>query len=136
MNQNALWCPCKFDRAIQTADEEITAAGAEVVETDEMDLSDLELESDDVTVNEKASETEPEELDLELDLAPEEGTQDSAVVSDSLDLSDLEDIIDSGLGDAAEETGALEMDLDLENDEKRDQREAHLAEQALSEQAS
>ncbi len=94
-------------------DQDGTAKGDEVVETDELDLSDLELELGDETDADAGDEAGGE--DLELDLGDEtEATEDQEVVeTDELDLSDLE----LELGDEAEagsESAAVDEGLELD----------------------
>lgn len=101
------------------ADEELAVSAAEGA--DELDLSDLEdlVASDaDLDFEGVAAETD-EDADLDFDL--ESDQQDEAVAvgegADELDLSDLEDIMDSGEVQAGEEIAdqaAEDLDLDFE----------------------
>jgi pilus assembly protein FimV len=85
-------------------DTEISEAGLALEETDELDLSDLNLESDDSPVAETASGEDLEDLDFDLDLESETIAGDEKNMADELDLSDLEEIIDS---ESDEPTGNL-----------------------------
>ena len=85
-------------------DTEISEAGLALEETDELDLSDLNLESDDSPSAETASGEDLEDLEFDLDLESETITGDAENMADELDLSDLEEIIDS---ESDEPTGNL-----------------------------
>ena len=85
-------------------DTEISEAGLALEETDELDLSDLNLESDDSPSAETASGEDLEDLDFDLDLESETIAGDEENMADELDLSDLEEIIDS---ESDEPTGNL-----------------------------
>ena len=98
---------------------EISDAGAAVEETDELDLSDFDLESDDAPAAETASGEDSEDLDFDLGLEPETIAGDSENIADELDISDLEAIIDSEPDEPAENTpDTLELDLELEDDQE------------------
>ncbi len=84
--------------------DEITDAGVAVEETDELDLSDLDLESNVAPAAETASGEDSEDLDLDLGLEPETIAGDAENIADELDLSDLEEIIDSEPDEPAENT--------------------------------
>ena len=90
-------------------DTEISEAGLTLEETDELDLSDLNLESDDSPVAETASGEDLEDLDFDLDLESETIAGDEENMADELDLSDLEEIIDS---ESDEPTGNLPDELE------------------------
>jgi predicted Zn finger-like uncharacterized protein len=104
--------------------EEVAETGVEFEEADELDLSNLGLEMEDASVSDGTSDAEPDDIDLGLDL--EEETPSGGEITeagtgmndtDELDLSDLEEIIDSeespATADAAED---LELDFDLDGD--------------------
>jgi len=103
--------------------DEIPAAGIAVEETDELDLSDLELESNETPAAETVSVEDSEDLDLDLllDQDPEnqevEETSAAGIAveeTDELDLSDLE--LESNEAPAAETTSeedSEDLDLDL-----------------------
>ena len=81
-----------------------------------LDLSDLDFEDDDAPVMEQKSKEEPEDFDLNLDSEPEAIADDADKIGDELDLSDLEEIIDSDSDEPAEKTAdALEPELELNN---------------------
>ena len=90
-------------------DTEISEAGLTLVETDELDLSDLNFESDDSPVAETASGEDLEDLDFDLDLESETIASAKENMADELDLSDLEEIIDS---ESDEPTGNLPDELE------------------------
>jgi len=90
-------------------DTEISEAGLTLEETDELDLSDLNLESDDSPVAETASGEDLEDLDFDLDLESETIASAKENMADELDLSDLEEIIDS---ESDEPTGNLPDELE------------------------
>ena len=99
-----------------------TVAGSQEGATDELDLSDLT----DILENEgpPAAEAQPEGLDLDLELESEAstGADEPAAVADSgdideLDLSDLEDFIeteDVPAAQAAADDSAQDLDMDLD----------------------
>ncbi len=76
-------------------DDELADPIMAVEETDELDLSDLDLESNDTPAMAVASGENSEELDLDLNLESEAVVSDPEAFGDELDLSDLEEIIDS-----------------------------------------
>ena len=82
------------------ADDEIADPAMAVEETDELDLSDLDLESSDTSATADDSGENSEELDLDLNLESETVASDPDAFGDELDLSDLEEIIDSESDDA------------------------------------
>jgi pilus assembly protein FimV len=84
--------------------DEITDAGVAMEESDELDLSDLELESNVAPAAETASGEDSEDLDLDLGLEPETIAGEAENMADELDLSDLEEIIDSEPDEPAENT--------------------------------
>jgi len=90
-------------------DTEISEAGLTLEETDELDLSDLNFESDDSPVAETASGEDLEDLDFDLDLESETIASAKENMADELDLSDLEEIIDS---ESDEPTGNLPDELE------------------------
>jgi len=98
--------------------DEITDAGIAVEENDELDLSGLDLESDDGPAAETASGEDSEDLDLDLGLELETVAGDAENFADELDLSDLEEIIDSGpdepVENTADATAAAENDDELD----------------------
>jgi hypothetical protein len=99
--------------------DEIADAGIALEETETLDLSDLDLESDDAMAAETASGEDSEDLDLDLGLEPETIAGDVENIADELDLSDLEEIIDSEPDEQAENTpDALEPDLELKDDQE------------------
>jgi hypothetical protein len=90
---------------------------------DELDLSDLEdlvaADADAELEGAAIEGAEDADLDLDLDLEPEPEVEAVAAEGDELDLSDLDDIIDSaeepaGEGMAAGAADDLELDLDLD----------------------
>ena len=81
------------------ADDEIADPAMAVEETDELDLSDLDLENNDTSATVDASSENSEELDLDLNLESEPVASDPEAFGDELDLSDLEEIIDSDSDD-------------------------------------
>ena len=98
---------------------EISDAGIAVEESDELDLSDLDLESNDAPAAENVSGEEFENLDLDLGLAPETIVSDAENIADELDLSDLEEIIDSEPDEPAENTpDAPGSDFELKDDQE------------------
>jgi hypothetical protein len=98
-------------------DSELTDAGIAVEEADELDLSDLNLDDDDSPVAEPVSGENSEDLDFDLDLESETIAGDAENMADELDLSDLEEIIDSESDEPAGNTSnALETDLELKDD--------------------
>jgi len=108
--------------------DEVSEAGVEIEDADELDLSNLELEMDKAPASEDTAEAVSDDLDLDFDL--EEETSGGEAVSeagvetedaDELDLSDLEEILDSEESHAAAEAGAdavedLDLDFDLDGD--------------------
>jgi len=98
--------------------DEITDAGIAVEETDELDLSGLDLESDDAPAAETASGEDSEDLDLDLGLELETVAGDAENFADELDLSDLEEIIDSGPDEPVENTA--DAAAAAENDDELD----------------
>jgi predicted Zn finger-like uncharacterized protein len=84
----------------QEVDETPDAKLAE--ESDELDLLDLDLESDDAPATEMVSGEESEDQDFDLGLEPENIAGDPKNTGDELDLSDLEEIIDSESDEPAE----------------------------------
>ena len=121
--------------------EEVAEAGAEFEETDELDLSDLELEMEDASVSDGTADADPDDINLGLDLEEETSSGGQATESgaemkdaDELDLSDLEEILDSeespATADAAED---LELDFDLDGDPDTPTGDAGAAAEADSE---
>ncbi len=110
----------QFDMDAENAeDDEISAADIEVEETATLDLSDLDLESDNAPAAETASGDDSEDFDLALDLESETIAGNAESTSDELDLSDLEEIIDSDPGEPADTAPeALELDLENNDDQK------------------
>jgi hypothetical protein len=99
--------------------EEITEDGLEVVEADELDLSDLGLEIEDTPPLEKASTGESDELDLDLELSEEADVSADAeeTGTEELDLSDLEEFIDqeeTPVSELGQSEGPDELDLEVE----------------------
>jgi len=84
--------------------DEITDAGIAVEETDELDLSDLDLESNVAPATETTSGEDSDDLDFDLGLESETIAGDAENIADELDLSDLEEIIDSEPDKPAENT--------------------------------
>ena len=108
--------------------EETNAAGIAVEETDELDLSDLELESNEAPAAETTSEEDSEDLDLDLGFEAETIAGDVENIADELDLSDLEEIIDSEPDEPAENTSdTLEPDLELKDDQETETTAANAA---------
>ncbi len=105
--------------AESTQDDEMSTADMAVEETDELDLSDLDLESDDVPAKETASVDDSEDLNLGLDLESETIAGSAENISDELDLSDLEEIIDSDLAEP-DDNALEELELDLENNDDQE----------------
>jgi len=97
--------------------DEITDAGIAVEETDELDLSDLDLESNVAPTAETASGEDSEDLDLDLGLEPETIAGEAENMADELDLSDLEEIIDSEPDEPAENTAKTTAALAEDDDE-------------------
>ena len=106
---------------------EIAEAGAEVENADELDLSDLGLEMEDASASDDSTADASDDLnlDLDLDLDTEAEAEAEAVAggeetgADELDLSDLEEIIDSEEAPASQATAEdtiedFELDLDSE----------------------
>ena len=121
--------------------EEVAEAGDEFEETDELDLSDLELEMEDASVPDGTADADPDDINLGLDLEDETSSGGQATESgaemkdaDELDLSDLEEILDSeespATADAAED---LELDFDLDGDPDTSTGDAGAAAEADSE---
>ena len=108
--------------------DEITDPAMAVEETDELDLSDLDLEGDEPLAAENALDEVSEDLDLDLLLDQDSESQDGAETTDpamaveetdELDLSDLD--LDSDEPLAAESASGgdseeLNLDLDLESE--------------------
>jgi len=99
--------------------EEIAETGLEVEETDELDLSDLGLEMEDAALLDEASAGGADELKLDLDQEADTIAGDEEIGTDELDLSDLEDTIESDeAGESTEDTTEeFEPDLDFQVDE-------------------
>jgi len=102
---------------------EIAKAGAEVEDADELDLSDLGLEMEDAAASDDSTAGASDDLNLDLDLDSEAEAISSAggeeAGADGLDLSDLEEMMDSEEAPASQASGEdtredLELDLDLE----------------------
>ena len=94
---------------------EIPDAKIAAEESDEIDFLDLDLESDDTPATEIASGEKSENQGLD----PETIAGDVKSSADELDLSDLEEIIDSETDEPAENSaGAFEPDLEHKNDPK------------------
>ena len=102
---------------------EMAETGAEVEDADELDLSDLGLEMKDASASDDSTAGASDDLNLDLDLDTEAeavadaGSEENG--ADGLDLSDLEEIMDSEEAPASQATGEdtiedLELDLDLE----------------------
>jgi len=100
---------------------ETTDPAMAVEEIDELDLSDLDLESDEPLAAESASGGDSEELNLDLDLESETITSDTGDLGDELDLSDLEEIIDSDSDETDDqETQAVDTTAAAEDDDELD----------------
>jgi pilus assembly protein FimV len=98
--------------------EEIKDSSMVAEETDELDLADLDFEGDDVTAVEAASGEKSENFDLDFGSEPENIVSDSDTFGDELDLSDLEEIIDSEPDEFAEDSPeTLELDLEQKDDQ-------------------
>jgi predicted Zn finger-like uncharacterized protein len=86
----------RLDQDSETqADDEIADPAMAVEETDGLDLSDLDLASNDTSATADTAGENSEELDLGLNLDSETVASDPDAFGDELDLSDLEEIIDS-----------------------------------------
>jgi predicted Zn finger-like uncharacterized protein len=105
-------------------DGEAAEAGIEIEEADELDLSSLELEMEDASVSDGPTDADSDDVNLGLDLEEETvGGGETAEAggemkdADELDLSDLEEIIDSEESpapvDAVED---LELDFGLDGE--------------------
>ena len=98
--------------------EENADADLELQGSDELDLSDLDLATDDAPIAEEATSGDQTELDLDLDLDLEDETVASGETpaDDELDLVDITDIVEE-----AEEPAVAnqpeDLDLELELDE-------------------
>jgi len=118
LEETAKTDPEKFGLEVEKDEpgvEEITAADLEVAASDELDLSDLDLDIEDASVSEEATAAETEELDVDLATEPVSDTDTAA--GDELDLSDLSGILEDEKAPAAEtQPDELEFDLDLESD--------------------
>lgn len=102
-------------------DEDDDMPDAEIAseETDEIDFLNLDLESDDAPATEITSGEESENPGFDLGLDPETIASDSKNTGDELDLSDLEEIIDSEIDEPTENSAeAFEPDLKLKNNQK------------------
>ena len=102
---------------------EMAEAGAEVEDADELDLSDLGLEMEDAAASDDSTAGASDDLNLDLDLDSEAEAISSAggeeAGADGLDLSDLEEMMDSEEAPASQASGEdtredLGLDLDLE----------------------
>jgi hypothetical protein len=118
--------------------EENTDSDLEIEATDELDLSDLDLEVDNASVTDKASVAQVEELDLDLDLDLETESVDDGdeTGADELDLSELTGIMEDEEASAAEaqpEELDLELDLDFQDDGNAPSTEAATASQSEDE---
>ncbi|MBE9542922.1 MAG: zinc-ribbon domain-containing protein [Proteobacteria bacterium] len=103
--------------------EGVAEAGAEIEKADELDLSDLELEVEDASAADDTADAVSNDLNLDLDLDMEAEALAGAgeTGDDELDLSDLEEIIDSDESPAVADAGTdaiedLDLDLDLDTD--------------------
>jgi hypothetical protein len=99
----------------EPAKAEVSEPVTEKQGSDELNLSDLDLELDDVPVAEQAAAGGLEELDLDLDLEAEMVSDAAEDGNDELDLSDITDIMEAKAEPAAE-TQPEELDLELELD--------------------
>jgi len=119
----------EIGRELETGDfamEEDAGLRPELVGTDELDLSNLDdiLEPEESPVADAHPLTGSEDLELDLNFEAESVTEEDATVSpadanaiDELDLSDLEGFIDSDDASelqAAPESGAEDLEMDLE----------------------
>jgi len=118
------------------ADAEIADPAMAVEETDELDLSDLDFESSGTSATADASDENSEEFDLDLNLESENTASNLEAFGDELDLSDLEEIIDSESDDTdfnlpetfesdsgqkdGQEIQAVDAAADGENDDELD----------------
>ena len=106
-----------------TGIEDVAETEAKIEEADELDLSDLELDVGDASASDDTADAVSDDLNLDLDLDTEAealagGEGDAA---DELDLSDLEEIMESEGSTADADTGDdavedFELDLDLDDD--------------------
>ena len=95
--------------------DEIPDAKIAAEESDEIDFLDLDLEGDDTPATEITSGKKSENQGLD----PETIAGEAISPGDELDLSDLEEIIDSETDEPAENSAeAVEPDLELKNDQK------------------
>ena len=112
-------------------------AGLEMEESDELDLSDLELDMEDNTVSEEASAAGSDDLDFDLDLdleseAGAEGgeaeTETAESDADELDLSDLSDIMEEEAVPAVDsQLDDLNLELEGESDGRADEEATAMA---------
>jgi hypothetical protein len=109
-------------------DEALAEDGLEVVETDELDLSDLEdiADQEETSVSELQQSEAPDELEPDVATYSQNQTAQPAAGTESideLDLSDLEEFVDSDETALSRETAEnaiedLELDLDMPVDEE------------------
>jgi predicted Zn finger-like uncharacterized protein len=102
-------------------DDESAEPAAETEQIDDLDLSDLEdleFDSDEALQTSDEAEATADELDLDLDFDTESSEPETEMESvDELDLSDLEEMIDSDEA-LASEPEAEELDLDFDLDDE------------------
>jgi predicted Zn finger-like uncharacterized protein len=110
----------QFDMDAENAEDDgVTTTDIAVEETATLDLSDLDLESDNISAAETVSGDDSADLDLALDLESETIAGNAENISDELDLSDLEEIIDSDPGEPAD-IAPKALGLDLENNDDQE----------------
>jgi len=117
--------PDDIDLGLDLEDEtpsggEITKAGAEMNDADELDLSDLEEIIDSEKSPATADAAEDLELDFDLDSDPDSPTDAAGAAAEGdseLDFSDLEQMLETDDAPAADDLGD-ELDLEFDIDEQ------------------
>ncbi len=99
----------------EPAQTEVSGSDSTDQVSDDLNLSDLDLELDDTPVAEQAASGESADLDLDLDLEAETVSSAAEDGYDELELSDITDIMEEPEEPAAE-TQPEELDLELELD--------------------
>ena len=102
-------------------DDDPTDPAMAMEETDELDLSDLDLEGNDTVAAEDAAGGDSEELNLDMDLESETAVGETENLGDELDLSDLEEIIDTDVDEAdAPVSRAADVTASADEDDELD----------------